>query len=602
MRKFLPILLSLIYTTTICFSAEVKLVASDGNEAEHFGWSVSISGDYIIVGAPGVSNNDGTGAAYIFKRNIDEWNEQAKLMADDAAIGDEFGYSVSISGDHAVIGAQEDDDNGTESGSAYIFRRSGSTWTQVAKLTPMDGAQNDRFGWSVSISGTYVIVGTTANAAYIFEGSGSTWTQKPKLIAVDGALMFGSSVAVFGEYAIVGAYADNENGDYSGSTYIFHHVGGNWNQQAKVTASDGSINDYFGRSVSVTNGYALIGADGDNNNSGSAYIFKQNGNDWIQQAKLVASDASENNYFGFSVSMTGNFAFVGAFGNASSSGSAYAYLRNGSIWNETKRITASDVLVSDQFGESVSMSDQYAVVGSRYADNSNGQGAGSAYVFNTVEDLALPIKLISFTAIARNRQIELHWSTASELDNIGFILERSVGKDEFFEELASYENYPELRGQMNSNVITNYSFEDNTVINGTTYYYRLIDVDLNGNKHQHQTVNATPNTNAIDIKRKDPVLSKFYLYQNYPNPFNPETTIKFEVPVTQVGLEQIELAIYNSIGKKVKEIFIGSLAPGVYEIKWNGQNDDGIRQPSGVYFIHYQTNHLSKSRKILIIR
>lgn len=269
----LIILFTLLSSYRNIIAEETKLIASDGNEAEWFGYSVSISGDYIIIGATGVSNNDMTGAAYIFKRNIDEWNEQAKLMASDGAIGDEFGYSVSISGDYAVLGAQEDDDNGIESGSAYIFSRNGNTWSEAAKLTAIDGAQNDRFGWSVSISGNHVIIGTTANAAYIFEGSGSSWTQKTKLIAVDGAPGFGQSVAISGDYAIIGAYADDDNGDYAGSAYIFQRVGSDWNQRAKITASDGSINDYFGRSVSISNGYALIGASGDNDNAGSAYIL-----------------------------------------------------------------------------------------------------------------------------------------------------------------------------------------------------------------------------------------------------------------------------------------------------------------------------------------
>jgi hypothetical protein len=262
-------------------------------------------------------------------------------------------------------------------------------------------------------------------------------------------------------------------------------------------------------------------------------------------------------------------------------------------------LNTTQPLGRDYFGLSETSLDgsSYLVLFGGYS----GGNLGDTWTFGG-GDYALPVSLSSFTAISGDGKVTLKWTTQSEEDNVGFIIERSIGNVNSFGELASYINYNELQGKINSSTVTNYTFTDNTVINGMTYYYRLSDVDLNGNRFFHQIVNATPNTQGIHVEKKEPILSKFYLYQNYPNPFNPETTIKFEVPLTQVGLEQIELTIYSSIGKKVKDIFSGSLAPGVYEIKWNGQNDDEIKQPSGVYFIHYQTNHMSKNRKILLVR
>ena len=316
-----------------------KLLPFDGTAGDTFG-SVSISGDYAIVGAYGDDDSGlESGSAYIFKRSGSNWNQVVKITASDGAAGDTFGSSVSISGDYAIVGAYGDDDNGLESGSAYIFERSGNSWTEVTKLTASDGAYWDHFGSSVSISGDYAIVGayyhddnlTNSGSAYIFERSGSSWNQVAKLTASDGAVAdYFGSVSISGDYAIVGAWGDDDNGLDSGSAYIFKRSGSNWNQVAKITASDGAAGDTFG-SVSISGDYAIIGAYGDDDNgldSGSAYIFKRSGSSWNQVTKITASDGAPNDMFGSSVSISGDYAIVGAFGNddnGTESGSAYIF-------------------------------------------------------------------------------------------------------------------------------------------------------------------------------------------------------------------------------------------------------------------------------------
>lgn len=267
---------------------ETKLLAADGAAEDSFGCSVSISGDYAVVGADKDDDNgSASGSAYIFKRSGTTWSQQAKLTASDGAAGDEFGYFVSISGDYAVVGAYGDDDNGSASGSAYVFYRSGTTWTQQAKLTASDGAADDEFGRSVSISGYYAVVAAAYDdsfkgSAYIFyrnQGGTDNWGQQAKLKASDGgwADMFGSSVSISGDYAVVGAYQDDDNGSHSGSTYVFYRSGTTWSQRAKLKASDGAASDQFGRSVSISGNYVVIGAPYDNDDgtdSGSAYVYK----------------------------------------------------------------------------------------------------------------------------------------------------------------------------------------------------------------------------------------------------------------------------------------------------------------------------------------
>jgi hypothetical protein len=368
-----------------------KLLAFDGAANDYFGWSVSISGDYAIVGAWDDDKGYNSGSAYIFKRNGETWSQQQKLLASDGAAGDYFGYSVSISGDYAIVGAYGDD---VGKGSAYIFKRNGTNWVQQQKLTASDGAAGDYFGESVSISGDYAIVGalydddkgTDSGSAYIFKWNGTSWVQQAKLTALlDGAASdaFGCSVSISGDYAIVGAYGDDDKGSDSGSAYIFKHDGTAWVQQQKLTASDGAAEDRFGGSVSISGDYAIVGARGNDSYKGSAYIFNWDGTIWSQQQNLTASDGAAEDRFGYSVSISGDYAIIGAYCDDQKgykSGSAYIFNWDGTSWVQQKKLLASDGAASDYFGNSVSISGDYAIVGAD-CDDDKGTTSGSAYVF-----------------------------------------------------------------------------------------------------------------------------------------------------------------------------------------------------------------------------
>jgi hypothetical protein len=321
------------YMSATRIAKEFKIRPSDGAAFDWFGNSVSISGRYAIVGSPvsfAVPNR--VGAAYIFERSGSNWNQVAKLTAGDGATFNWFGTSVSISGRYAIVG---------DSGAAYIFEGSGSSWNQMAKLTASDGASGDFFGYSVSISEGLVIVGAyrddnngiISGSAYIFERSGSSWSQVAKLTDSGGGDWdsFGAGVSISGGYAIVGAYGDDDNGNNSGSAYIFERSGSSWNQVAKLTAIDGDSGDFFGYSVSISEGLVIVGAHGDRDNgndSGAAYIFQRSGSSWNQIAKLTATDGADHDYFSDGVSISSGYAIVGAYGdddNGNDSGSAYIF-------------------------------------------------------------------------------------------------------------------------------------------------------------------------------------------------------------------------------------------------------------------------------------
>jgi len=381
----------------------LKLTASDGAVGDFFGWSVSISDDGLtaIVGALyDDDNGSNSGSAYVYKYINASWSQTQKLTASDGVAGDFFGRSVSISGDGltAIVGANGDDDRGSNSGSAYVYKYINASWSQTQKLTASDGVASDFFGRSVSISGDGLTAivgadgdddrGTNSGSAYIYKYINASWSQTQKLTASDGAASdgFGYSVSISGDglTAIVGAYRDNSS---TGAAYIYKYINNAWTQQ-KITASDRAVGDVFGWSVAISDDglTAIVGAYRDILSSGSAYIYKYNNGAWSQTQKLTASGGAANDYFGYSVSISGNglTVIVGAYEDddkGTNSGSAYIYKYINASWSQTQKLTASDGAADDRFGYSVSISGNglTAIVGANGNDD-NGSSSGSAYI------------------------------------------------------------------------------------------------------------------------------------------------------------------------------------------------------------------------------
>jgi hypothetical protein len=444
---------------------------------ESFGFAVAVSGDTVVVGAygedgsangvNGAHNNGlmGSGAAYVFVRSGAGWTQQAYLKASNPGIADYFGYAVAISGDTAVVGSVcEDgsstgvngaDDNSTDdAGAAYVFVRSGTTWTQQAYLKASNTGSYDYFGLSVAVVGDTVVVGAgnedgsatgvngvednnagDAGAAYVFVRSGTTWTQQAYLKASNAEANdnFGVSVGISGDSVVVGAryessgatQVDGNQADnsvmYAGAAYVFVRSGTTWAQQAYLKASNAQESDFFGYSVAVSGDTAVVGALAEDSNAtqvdgnqadnrapraGAAYVFVRSGTTWSQQAYLKASNAEANDNFGVSVGISGDSLVVGAVyesgsaagvnGNAfdnscGTSGAAYVFARSGTTWTQQAYLKASNPGVADYFGNTVAVSDDTIVIGAYTEDGSatgvNGANnnlvlnAGAAYVF-----------------------------------------------------------------------------------------------------------------------------------------------------------------------------------------------------------------------------
>ena len=463
------------------------LKASSTGAEDLFGYAVAVDGDTVVVSAPSEDGNGtggpadnsaaGAGAAYVFVRSGAMWSQQAYLKASNAAPSDSFGVSVALDGDTIVVGAHSEDGNGTggpsdnsasDAGAAYVFVRSGATWTEQAYLKASNAQAFDNFGVSLAVDedaagGPTVVVGafqedsngaggpadnsaSNAGAAYVFVRSGATWSQQAYLKASNAGAgdNFGVSVAISGNAAdgdivVVGAYGEDSNGaggpsdnsaSNAGAAYVFVRSGATWTEQAYLKASNAGYADFFGASVAVDEDAAggptvVAGAYGEDSNgaggpsdnsaldAGAAYVLVRSGATWSEQAYLKASNAGAGDTFGYAVAISGDAAdgdtiVIGAFSEASngaggptdnsqgSAGAVYVFAGSGATWSEQAYLKASNAEAGDLFGFAVAVDkdaagDPTVVVGAD-GEDSNGTGgpadnsapyAGAAYVFET---------------------------------------------------------------------------------------------------------------------------------------------------------------------------------------------------------------------------
>ena len=329
----------------------------------------------------------------------EQWGNSSlpqKLEPSDGTAEDWFGYSVDIDGNYAIVGAIYDDDNGSRSGSAYVFKLEDVTWEQQAKLIASDGAAWDYFGYSVSISDDHVLIGAPDNddrgAAYIFKRDGVTWTQEAKLTASDANAgdWFGGAVAVDANNIIIGAVGDDDANDYAGAVYIFEKPSGPWadaNETIKLTHPNSKYRGKFGIRVDINGDYAIAGAtEDDGSGSGNAIILKDNPMPgWGVYEQLDPGDPSAEMWFGYSVAIDSNgFAVAGAINddpNGFDSGSVRTFTVDGAVWSEAYMLSAWDVTDGDNLGYSVAIDGDYVISGAKYDDDQGGN-SGAVYIFD----------------------------------------------------------------------------------------------------------------------------------------------------------------------------------------------------------------------------
>lgn len=353
----------------------IPMSDTTGIAGDYSGQSVSISGDFAIVGAPGDDESfSNQGSATIYHLVNNHWESMEKLTDPDGAFGDNFGISVSISGNFAIVGSYADDETLNGQGSAVIYQFDGSDWVWLQKLTDPDAGSGDGFGYSVSLSGDYAVVGSYADnigmnsdqgSASIFQFNGTDWELMEKILDATGAASdnFGIRVAISGSYVIVGSYLDDAPASNQGSASIFQYNGTNWELMQKLTDSSGAMDDNFGHSVSISSAFAAIGAPGDkidvNEDQGSVSVFRYNGSIWIPMKKTISDIGHASDAFGTSVSIAGNYMLVGAYlvdvEQKVNQGTVSLYQRLGNGWQLLQTIIEPGGSPSDFFGLSCAL-------------------------------------------------------------------------------------------------------------------------------------------------------------------------------------------------------------------------------------------------------
>lgn len=347
---------------------QAKLTSPGAAGDEYLGYSVALSGGTLVAGAPGTDGYRGLG--HVFARTGATWAREAMISNYGGKGLDRLGCSVAVSGDTALLGVRGANDS---AGEAWVFTRTGTTWTAEAKLSGADSVINNDFGYSVALQGDTAVVGALWNdgkrgALYVFERSGTTWTQRAKLVAADAEMddQLGLSVAISGDTIVSGAYGTDA---YRGAVYVFRRTGDDWAQEAKLSASDAADSDTFGRSVAISGDALAVGTEAKDARRGAVYVFRRSGTDWAQETKLTLADGAESDYFGNSVALAGDTVVVGAYGRNAGRGAVYVYERSENSWSQTAELTASDAAARDSFGYSVALAGDTLAVGAYGKDS-----------------------------------------------------------------------------------------------------------------------------------------------------------------------------------------------------------------------------------------
>ena len=386
------------------FTQQQKITSTPRGVGAQFGYAIAVSGNTMVVGARFDSTTASqAGAAFVYVLNGNTWTQQAILLASDGAAFDKFGQSVAIDGDTIVVGAYQANAGFNNNGAAYVFVRSGTTWTQQQKLTASDSTADDEFGNAVAIKGDSVIVGShfadlpsnaSAGSAYLYRRSGTVWSETQKLTPSGGVILgdlFGDSLAISGDKLVIGSPGADVPQTAAGSVYVYVEIGGGlYGFQQKLSIVDGSNGDNFGGAVAI-DGNTLVGGAREDTTIvgqsafGAAYVFQFDGLTWNSQQKLIASDPASFDRFGWSVAIRGDIVAVGAREDdtavGAEAGSTYIFKRSGTVWSQQQKLAPNDPFTGDRFGGSVAFAAGNLIIGAAEKNLTSPNGQGAAYVF-----------------------------------------------------------------------------------------------------------------------------------------------------------------------------------------------------------------------------
>ena len=594
----------------------------DGEASGDFsGSSVSLDsdGDRLAIGAYGNEGtgddaNGGSGHVRVFEWSGGSWSQLGSDIDGEAA-ADRFGYSVSLDsdGDRLAIGAYLNDGGGSNAGHVRVYAWNGSSWSQLG--SDIDGeAADDKSGISVSLDsdgdrlaiGAFHNDGGGSNAGHVrvYAWNGSSWSQLGS--DIDGEATddeSGNSICLDsdGDRLAIGALNNDGGGNSAGHVRVYEWSGGSWSQLGSDIDGEYS-GDHSGVSISLDSDgdRVAIGAYGNGgtaNNAGHVRVYEWSGGSWSQLGSDIDGEAYYD-YSGSGVSLDsdGDRVAIGAYGNdgtANFAGHIRIYIWNGGNWIQGGSDIDGEAAFDKsggEFGHSVSIaSNGERVAIGAFQNDGGGSDAGHVRVYDT-SDGALPVELTSFELLeTRNDGITLQWVTESEINNLGFNLDRKTPITDW-SQIASYINHPALQGQGSVSHQTIYTFTDNTVQEYESYDYRLSDVDYDGNVEYHSLQLMGVSSTSIP--------EQFVLYPNYPNPFNPVTTIRYDLSKESF----VDIKIYDMLGNVVYNLVNANESPGYKSIQWDATDNQGEPVSAGVYLYKIQAGDFVDTKKMILLK
>lgn len=604
---FIILILGIVQITW-SHATEVKITASDGEANDKFGSSVAISGDYAIVGAPYDDDfGDDSGSAYIFVRSGTNWTELQKVTASDGEANDKFGSSVAISGDYAIVGAPEVD-------AAYIFVRDGTSWTEQQKITASDGTWLDKFGYSVSICEDTAIVGAPyygAGAAYIFVRSGTSWTEQQKIIASDGGSMdkFGSSVSISGNIAIVGAPEDDDLGSNSGSAYIYDFAP---SSTPNITVSPDPI-DFgdviVGREITVT---VSIG------NTGAAELNVTDiGSDLGEILKIFETAFTVAPAATHDITLTMTAASAGEISGTltitsndpDSPTTEIAIIGNAKLRTFHFGDVSGDGSIS-AFDASLILRFVVGIIDRFPVDDMIGSSPENA----PLRDYEVSIPQISLKA-GQRVSVPVYINDVAGLASGGIKIRYDTTVLKAIEVMSPVSKSYYWKANTGLNGEVRFAFVNANASNKSDGLSKLDELlliefetlpDTEG-KTSPLILEHVQLAESLSIKKINGLVTvlpgEFRLHQNYPNPFNPETWLPYQLAKDAV----VTINIYNVKGQLIRTLHLGNQKAGTYMTRnkaahWDGKDAVGEAVSSGIYFYQLQAGEFFATRKMVIMK
>lgn len=409
------------------FTLKTDLSANDKRVDAFLGASVSVSGNMAVAGANG--DNAYRGAVYVYEKAGGSWSFKQKLVSADIAADDYLGISVVTNGTYIIAGAYG---KNSSTGAVYVYSLSGGNWVQTQKLVPATAGEG--FGFSLALEGSRLVVGAIYNnsfrgAAYVYNLAGGTWVEQQKIVPADVAAddMFGAAVATNGTQVVITSVGDEQR---RGSAYVFGLSGNTWVQQQKLLAADGLADDSFGQSATMLGNTMAIGAYGDDNYRGAAYVFTATGSTWSQQQKLTATTRTQNEGMGFTMSISGtNLAIGGAGGDingVTSPGAVYIFGLSGATYTQQQRFQG---VAGEWFGNAVALSGGNLLTGVPLGSVGGTTSSGRIAVYESAD--VLPVLWGTVSATLDHQQLLVLWNTLSETNNDHFQIEASKNGIDF---------------------------------------------------------------------------------------------------------------------------------------------------------------------------